>query len=357
MPLKVTTFPNTRMLWLSGTVRGQRIRESTGTDDPRLAEERRAIREAEVYRAGIHGVAGTRPFGEVALHYLKRPRSDDTRRRIGRFLRFLAAEGLSGILCGSVTQEVLDLAYERTLRSGSTDSTRLREVLSPVRAILRFGAIRGWCAPPAFEVIRQPRGRMEWFTPSEAGSILACSPPHLAATFAFMFSHGLRRSEVINLDWQHVMLPYRRATLRDVKSRHGEVRDRVIDLVPRGVAALSAMEKLADSGPVFRPSRDGLWNPDPRVSGSQLNRELQEIAGWAGIQRYVHLHMIRHSWASWHYAVHKDLKLLMRQGAWDSLQMADRYAHVVPDRIVPEIQAFWAADDVRCSQTRETMDF
>ena len=357
MPLKVVTLPNTRMLWLSGTVRGQRVRESTGTDDPRLADERRAVREAEVYRAGIHGLKAAKSFAEVALNYLKRPRSDETRHRVGRFLRWLGGQGMEGVRCGQVDQELLDRAFEGMLRPGAADSTRLREVVSPVRSVLRHGAIRGWCAPPVFEVIRQPRGRTEWLTPAEAEAIVACSPPHLAAAFTLMFCCGPRRAEIIGLDWKHVMLRYGRATFRDVKGRTGQPKDRVVDLVPRASAALRAMEALAEEGPVFRRADGSEWNPDPRVSGAQMNREFQEIAGWAGIGRHVHLHVARHTWASWHYAVHKDLKRLMREGAWDSIQCADRYAHLVPEGMVPEISAFWAADQPSQSRQRESAEF
>ncbi len=340
MPLKIVTLPTTRMLWLSGTIRGQRIRESTGTDNPVLAEERRAVREAEVYRAGIHGLKMVRPFADVALNYLKRPRSDDTRWRLGRFLVWLRREGLETIRCDGVDQELLDNAYERMLRANVTDSTRLREVVSPVRAVLRHGAIRGWCTPPVFEVIRQPKGRKEWLTPPEAEAIVAASPPHLAPLFEFMFSAGPRRGEVLGLDWQHVQLRYGRATLRDIKARTGEVKDRILDLEPRAVEALAGLPQQGLEGPVFRRADGTPWHSDPRVSGAQLNRAFQAIADGA-IGRRVHLHMMRHSWASWHYAVHKSLKKLMVDGAWDSLAMADRYTHLAPETMIPEILAFW----------------
>ena len=340
MPLRIVTLPTTRMFWLSDTVRGQRIRESTGTDVRELAEERRAVREAEVYRANIHGLKTVRPFADVALNYLKRPRSDDTRWRLGRFLLWLREEGMENIRCDRVDQELLDAAYERMLRPDVTDSTRLREVVSPVRAVLRHGAIRGWCAPPVFEVIRQPKGRKEWLTPPEAEAIIAASPPHLAPLFEFMFCAGPRRAEVLRLNWDHVQLRYGRATLRDIKARTGEVKDRILDLEPRAVEALAGLLGPGTEGPVFNRADGKPWHPDTRVSGAQLNRAFQAVADGA-IGRRVHLHMIRHSWASWHHAVHKSLKKLMVDGAWDSLAMADRYTHLAPETMVPEILAFW----------------
>ena len=44
--LKVVVRAGSSALYLRGTVRGQRIFESVGTDDPELAEEARAARES-----------------------------------------------------------------------------------------------------------------------------------------------------------------------------------------------------------------------------------------------------------------------------------------------------------------------
>ena len=202
MSLKVVTRPGTRILWLSGTVGGQRIRESAGTDDRALAEEKRAAREARVFRAAIHGERVSRPFAEAVLNYLRRPRSDDTRHRIGRVLTSLARMKLQNVSCEQVDQDLLDRVADDLLRPGAADGTRLREVISPVKAVLRFAAVRGWCPLPVFETIRQGRRRKEWLTPSEATAIITASPPHLARLFEFMFCTGARRGEVLGLDWE-----------------------------------------------------------------------------------------------------------------------------------------------------------
>ena len=39
---------------------------------------------------------------------------------------------------------------------------------------------------------------------------------------------------------------------------------------------------------------------------------------------------LRHTWASWHYAIHKDLLRLKVDGGWAKVDMVERYAHVVP---------------------------
>jgi integrase len=202
MPLKVVKHPQSSILWLSGTVLGKRIRESTGTNDPRLAEEKRAVREAQLFRSSIHDVTPSRTFAEAALAYLKRERSDDTKVRLNRFLKFLQDAKLQDLRCDQVDQNLIDKAVDAMLRPNPSDATRLREVLSPVRAVLRFAAIRGWCRLPVFERIRQPKRRKEWLTPKEAEAIIAASPRHLAALFEFMFSTGARRGEALSLVWK-----------------------------------------------------------------------------------------------------------------------------------------------------------
>ena len=120
-----------------------------------------------------------------------------------------------------------------------------------------------------------------------------------------------------------------------------------MDLEPRAAAALGGLPGDKVTGPVFTREGGRAWHSNPTVSGSQLNKAFQKIAVDAGIERHVFLHMIRHSWASWHYAVNKDLKRLMADGAWESLDMADSYSHLAPPGMVPEILAFWGRPALR----------
>jgi integrase len=352
MSLKVVKRPGTSSLWIVGTVLGQRIRESAGTDNPSLAEERRAAREAEIYRGVTHGVTPTKAFAEVALSYLKKPLSDDAKARLNRFLRFLKETKRERIGCDKVNQVLLDEACERMLRDGSSPSTRLREVFTPVKAVLRHGAIRSWCALPVFESIPQGRCRKEWLTVAEAQAILAASPEHLRPMFELGFCCGARRGELLSVDWRFVQLQYARATLRDVKSKGEVVKDRIVDLNPRAVACLAGLPGDKVNGRIFMRADGTDWHPNPAIAGRQVNDAFKDIAKSAGIGRHVTLHVVRHSWASWHYAKHKDLKRLAADGAWDSVEMADRYSHLAPQGMVAEIDAFWGVGVVAGTASR-----
>lgn len=213
MPLKIVTRPDSKIFWLAGTVRGKRIRESTGTDSRDLAEEKRAAREADAYRSDLHGVRPTRAFSEAVLSYLKQRRSDDTKRRLNRFLGYLKSVGKQAVTCDRVDQVLLDEACAALLRPNSAGPTRLREIVSPIRAVLRHAAVRGWCGLPVFETIRQGKRRKEWLTPAEAEAIVVASPTHLKPIFEFMFCAGPRRGETLALDWKIRPTPIRASDL------------------------------------------------------------------------------------------------------------------------------------------------
>jgi integrase len=58
--------------------------------------------------------------------------------------------------------------------------------------------------------------------------------------------------------------------------------------------------------------------------------------GWYGALRRAGLdpgltpHDCRHTWASWHYAVNRDLLALKIEGGWSSVTLVERYAHLLP---------------------------
>ena len=52
-------------------------------------------------------------------------------------------------------------------------------------------------------------------------------------------------------------------------------------------------------------------------------------------------HALRHTWASWHYALHRDPLRLRAEGGWSSLALVERYAHLMPAGHEAAIGEFW----------------
>jgi len=347
--LEVISRPGTRALYLRGTIRGQRIFESTGTDDPALAEEARATREAELYRAAIHGTKPTMTFAAAALAYLQQEeRSAATKRDIGRLVAHLGPR----IACDKVDQDVIDGAAKALCQADSKLVTKYRHVTVPATAVLNFAARRGRCEVPKFERAKDGGKRTEWVTPAEAEAMIAGvskRAKHLKPMLAFLFCTGARMGEVIDLEWQNVDLQHARVVFvgeRDDGGRGTKSgNDRIVDLPPRAVAALANLS--GREGRVFRrhdgepfrrtsESKDGKW-----FGGGQVKHSFATAVEKAGIKRHISPHICRHTWATWHYGVHKDLLKLRDDGGWATTAMVERYTKLCPASMVPEILAFW----------------
>jgi len=361
MSLRVVTRPDSSVLWIAGTVRGQRIRESAGTNDPRLAEEARSAREASAYREAIHGAPrGSTSFAAAALSYLTAggPHAAPTAARVGRLVKHVGDR----LTCAHIDQARLDKACAAILRPGAAPATRLREVVTPARAVLTHAARRGWCDVPVFDIAPAPPSKTEWLTPAEVDRLIVAAAPHLRPLLTFLAGTGARMGEAIKLLWQDVDLEHGRALLRDTKSGS----DRPVDLCPRVTAALAGLPHR--DGAVFR-TRSRILN---RLDGSRVElpgepyAERQEGSGghiktgWAaalarsGITKPVTPHSLRHTWASWHYAVNRDPLLLRYVGGWSSVTLVERYAHIVPRSMAASI-ATWHVSDTLPEEITESM--
>ena len=197
MPLKLVRRGET---WhIHGTVAGRRIREGTGTSDRRIAEEIRAAREADAHRRNIYGEKGFVTFAEAVASYLEAERrSAATAGYVARLLTHFHTRPLR-----EITQAEVDKAYRALVSTDATGATRLRAVLTPLRAILEHAATRGWCDRPAFEAPRVAKVRTSFLLPEQATALVqsATALEH-RALFTWLIGTGTRASEAFDLEWK-----------------------------------------------------------------------------------------------------------------------------------------------------------
>ena len=336
MPLRLTRRPDSPVWHLTGTVAGQRIRETTGTADRRLADEYRATREAQLYRGAVHGAEAVVTWEDACLSYIEVVLPSVGSRRL--LLRL--TEHLGRMRLADINQPSVDRAVATLCRPGAAPSTKLRNVIVPIQAVLNHAARRGWCSPP---LVEKPRGatgikRTRWLTPAEYERLVAAAAPHLKPLLAFLCGTGARLGEALALDWRDVELRHQRALLRDTKNG----RDHLAELPPATVAALAAIEHR--TGPVFRTDDGAPYRP--RLdAGGHIKTAWGGACRRAGI-RDASPHTLRHTFASWHYALHRDLLRLRRDGGWQTVSQVERYAKLAPDALVPEIRAAWGLPKV-----------
>ena len=346
--------------YLQGTIRGRRIREAVGTDNAAIAEEARVVREAELLRAAIHGTKETVTFAQAALDYLSRPAdgrpiSAHSKMALGRIAKHFGPK----LRCDQIDQRAIDLAGRALCPNAKKAVTIHRAVTTPVRAVLNYAARRGWCPVPNFETAKGGGKRTDWFTPAEANAMIAAAADHLRPLLTFLFCTGARMGEAVALDWSAIDLGNARAVLRETKN--GD--DRIVDLCPRVVAALSCLPgertgrvflcpvgnpkaKTPTMAP-YRLSGDNIFGS----GGGQIKRSWATALKASGIARHLTPHHTRHSWATWKALVYDgNLLKLKHEGGWRSITMCERYAKLAPDGMRGSAEAFFAGG---ATQTKE----
>ena len=324
MPLKL--YPRPNGIWhIRGTVQGRRFDQSAKTRVRSEAEQIRAKWEREAFQEAVYGKRAVGSFLEAMEGYLK----------AGGDPRFLdpLLEAFGGRKLSDIGQrEVDDLAAKRDVKP----STRVREIYTPLLAVLNFGAETGLCDRPNIRKPKVGQGRTEYLRPAEAEAWITALPPHLSRLVIFLLSTGCRITEALELEWKDVSPEGQRVTLWETKAGYA----RSFGLGRRARQALPERPE-SGKGVIFRNSRGEPWHGYDAIN-LMLRRQLSRNPGEL---TPAHCHLFRHTWATWAYACTRDLTFVMQQGGWRSLAMLGRYTHAAsPDLATAVISQGWEFD-------------
>lgn len=353
MPLRIIRRPDTGTLYIVGTVTpagaetGHRIRQRAGSDREDEAREEAAAIELQIIR---NHHLGHRPverhFAAAVTAYLSaEPRTRRTVVTAEKLMRHFGRMPLRAI-----NQDSIDAARGIVITADAAPGTVRRNLIVPVRAILMFAARRGWCDAPRFDLPREPRGRTAFLLPDQFEKIHAAAPARVRPLLRFLVCTGCRLGETLALEWSQVDLRAGQARLWADQTKGG--REHIVRLPPAAVAALAGLPHRA--GHVFRSryrDADGELLPY-RTSddgGGQIKRMLDRAA--AGVTP-VSPHMLRHTWATWHWALHRDLLALRDAGGWSSVALVERYAHLMPAGCEDAIRRAWGLGGVQMVEKR-----
>lgn len=318
MSLKLKRYPKrSSNWWLRGTIRGQRVFETTGTDDQKAAEAIRIKREAQLLDRSVFGDRATVTFAEAALSYLE---NGGEARYLGTCHPVTKKWSLLIGMFGSVPLvrigqvEADDAA--RKLLPDCAASTRKRQVYGPLCAVLNHAAQKGWTAVPRIrhpKVVTQPA---KWATPEYVQALLAHCAPRLRRFVVTLVYTGARLSEVLRLNWENdVNLKARQLTFRRTKNG----KPRVAHIPDALLAELTAVPQAERKGLLFA------WSHK-----SHVRRPLMTAAKRAGLPYLTPHQLGRHTFATWlRVYAKRDLKGLMQDGGWDSVASVLRYAHTL----------------------------
>jgi integrase/recombinase XerD len=145
-----------------------------------------------------------------------------------------------------------------------------------------------------------------------------------------MLNTGLRSSEVLGLTWHDVDLHTGRLTVRRGKGD----KDRQVWVSEPTLELMRAWRARAPQSVYCFPTLHGT-----RIHGQALREMLSRRGRKAGIEKGVHPHMLRHTYATELYRETKDIRLVQKALGHASLSTTMIYTHIVDDDMEAAMRA------------------
>lgn len=294
------------------TVNGQRFRGSTGETGKREAlkvedDHKQAARQLQAPRKREWTVQMMCEayWDEHAQH---RPSHSTILGQLAAMRRHL---GKDRKLTSITNAAMMD--YRAKRRGDGLAQHSINREITIMRAAMRHVAqIHGVTIPELhWEKLKheEPAPRQRYLTYEEWGTLLAAAHPSLKPILICAVTTGLRKSNILQLDWSQVRLSARRIALTVKGNKIHEVR-----IGPLLAAALSVMPER--KGRVFdRRNFEKRWRQALTDSGLTDFR----------------FHDLRHTFASWARQNGADIADVKEALGHSDISMTMRYAHIKPD--------------------------
>ena len=167
-------------------------------------------------------------------------------------------------------------------------------------------------------------GIERWLTTEEEERLLAVSAPWLQEIILFALHTGMRRGEILKLQWCHVDLT--RRTLTILEQKNG-----ARDTLPVNATAMAVLQARAA---VRTSSTEAVF-----INGAGHPREARNVLRAfypamrkAGIARF-RFHDLRHTFATRLIQAGVDVYTVQKLGRWKTIAMVLRYAHHQPESL------------------------
>ncbi|WP_340619643.1 tyrosine-type recombinase/integrase [Xenorhabdus siamensis] len=339
---------------------GKRIKESLGTTDKKQAQELHDRRKAELWRIERLGDFPDVTFDEACLRWIEEKADkkslDDDKGRMGFWLEYFGSVRLKDITEASIYTAVSKMknrkakarwesqvqaakkkgheipAYKEVSVSVATKAKHL----ALIKALLR-AAERDWKWLEKAPVIKVPavrEKRVRWLEPQEAQRLVDECPEPLKSVVKFALATGLRRSNIINLEWSQIDMQRQVAWIHPDQSKSSKA----IGVALNETACRVLREQIGNHNKwVFVHSKSAI-NPNGVALPNVRKMRVDDNTAWnsalkrAGIENF-RFHDLRHTWASWLVQSGVPLSILQEMGGWESIEMVRRYAHLAPNHL------------------------
>ncbi len=309
---------------------GRAIEKSTETTDRAQAALVESEKRAAVWHQTQLGIVPQADplFDEVLADYLE---AAQRQRPIDRDI--FAGRHLSGAFIGvtirAITPATVEQYLDQRRAAGVSDSILKREVGVLKAAINWTNRKRHLNLPnPAAKLdLAEPPGRVRWLTQEQAETLLVVArsnrlAPHLADFITLALHTGMRKEEMLHLEWSRV--DFRQNLIYLETQKNGQRGS-----VPLNPIARQALLNRARFRAEQCPAAPHVFC-DPRGQRlANVQRAFVSACKAAGLTDF-HIHDLRHTTAAWLVQAGVpllDVANLLRHA---SIEMTQRYAHLAP---------------------------
>lgn len=183
--------------------------------------------------------------------------------------------------------------------------------------------------------------RIRFLTEDEWKRLYEAIPPHLQPILTFALKTGMRRSNVLNLEWNQVDIPRKHLwihadTAKGRKTFGIPLADAAVEVL---IGQLGKHNAYVFPHTVYKEAGIPKTGPIGSIKTAFLNACVKAGLGtyrkWKDADGKQHkeysgirFHDLRHTFASWHLMSGTSMEALKELGAWSDLQMVLRYGHL-----------------------------
>lgn len=316
-----------------------RIRRTTGikVDGPKSRAKAQEIHDREKAELYDRVNSGTTLYEALVLWLRVNTRSEKEKSAIRVFKRIFPDKALCDLRGTDIHDALL---YKSPATANRT--------LNIIRAALNLAHERGLCEEIKIPRRQVPKSKTRFLTPEEWQRLVGKLPGHVLSMAYFALATGLRLSNVNGLQWKNVSLKTRKAWVNPDEAKGG-----ALIMIPLSEQAIEILNAQFGKHPDFvftykgRPikSTKKAWKRALVNAGIDVVQRVSQNGPDKGkpyLTSTFRWHDLRHTWASWHIQAGTPLAALKELGAWKSLDMVMRYAHLTPEHLSQHVDAISA---------------
>lgn len=332
MPYKRSDSP---IWWASyNDTSGRRVRRSTGTEDRKEAVALEAKWKLEAHRQKQWGEQPSRTFGELILAYLDGPSQQKRSRERDEFSAKRLFPFFQGRELGSLTASDVRRYIAQRQADGVAPATINKEI-GLFRTALNWASKElEWDVPNPFKgrKLKEPEGRIRWITREEAEKLIDVAKTgqksqHLVDFIRIGLNTGMRRGEILGLEWTRVDLGSNLVYLGSMHQKNGK-----IGSVPLNRESREALLSRARFNAIHCPDSRWVFAHEDGTRLGSIRKSFDGACQRAGLKDF-HPHDLRHTCAAWLVQAGVTIREVAELLRHSDIRVTMRYAHLSPENV------------------------